>query len=590
MTSPESPGIGQQALRSGARRTGAAAPYSFDGVLGEGIEGDSIAAALSAAGIAAFGSRRDGSARGLFCGMGVCQECLVSVDGRTGERACMTELAAGAVIASEGYAIDAGGGACRVVRDPSSRDEHRPEILVIGAGPAGLSAARAAALCGAEVTLIDERSSPGGQFFKQPADSWSFARPEAEDAQFAAGRHLIREVVDLGVRLLSGTSVWGAFAPLTLAATTPDGPAVFTPSRLVLATGAYERGMPVPGWTLPGFMTTGAAQTLLRRYGVAPGRRVVVAGNGPLNLQVAAELVQSGVKVAAVVEAASRPRLHDMPRALTALVAAPDLMRDGLSYLWILKRAGVDLHFGKGLIAAEGTTRVERAVIAELDSSGNERPGTRRTYIADAVLAGYGFLPSNEIARALGCIHRTDPVRRSLTLEVDRDGMTSVPTIYAAGDGAEMRGARAALDQGFLAGVAAARSLGRDVPSCVLAEMEKRRRSLSRSLRFQRALWSLFAAPVAGPALAKSDTPICRCECVTLRSVEEALASGATSVGEVKRRTRLGMGRCQGRYCVPLVDEMLHARTGLSLDEAGGQAPQAPIKPVRIAELIGDHA
>jgi NADPH-dependent 2,4-dienoyl-CoA reductase/sulfur reductase-like enzyme len=560
--------------------------FTFDGTPFESLAGETIAAALSAAGVAALGTRRDGSARGLWCGMGVCQECVVSVDGVPGRRACMTPVAAGMHVTSQPYAPEL----------PAARDSaispspvvRRPQVLIVGAGPAGLAAARAAALAGAEVTVIDERTAPGGQFYKQIGKSHDVVAAERLDAQMRAGRALIAEVERLGVKLLSNATLWGAFAVDRLAVSVDGVEHIFAPQRLIVAPGVYERGVPVPGWTLPGCMATGAAQTLLRSYRVLPGKRVLVAGNGPLNLQLAVELLDGGADVIAVVEAASAPRLRDAAALVRAAAGAPALIRDGLRYRARLRRAGVPLLHSSALVEVFGDARAEACAVARIDRAGHPIAGTARRYAVDAVCAGYGFLPSNEIPRALGCRHSVRDARGTLATVVDGDGLTSVAGVYAIGDVVALAGAHAARCQGFLTGCAVARSLGLAVPPLVAREERTARRELSRHLAFQRALWTLFAAPPLDVQLARADTLVCRCEGVTRADIERALERGACTAGAVKRRTRAGMGRCQGRYCASLVQAMVTsvAPSGATpRDELGALAPRAPVKPVRISDL-----
>jgi NADPH-dependent 2,4-dienoyl-CoA reductase/sulfur reductase-like enzyme len=540
--------------------------FTFDGVRIESRSGDTISAALARAGIVALGRRRDGTPRGMFCGMGVCQECVVTVDGAPSRRACMMQVADGMAVTSQDYApalpeaVD--------TTSTASMTVERPQVLVVGAGPAGLSAACAAARCGATVTVLDERAKPGGQYFKQRVDA------DAVDAQMREGRELIAQVSALGVKVVPDAEVWGAFGPRALAATVSDAATTFAPERLVLATGAYERGVPVPGWTLPGFMTTGAAQTLLRAHDVAPGRRVLVAGNGPLNFQLAAELLAAGVDVVAVAEAGARPSPWQHLDLARAAWAAPSLIKRGMGYVARINRARVPIHYQSVIVAAEGKTRVESCTI-----------GTKRVllrYEVDVVCAGYGFLPSNEIARALGCRHRIDAEGRLATVVSD-DGSASIAGVYAIGDMVGLRGAYAAQAQGWLTGCAVAQSLGLALPREFERAIDRSRRRLARDLSFQRALWSLFAAPVLHASLATHDTIVCRCENVTRASIESAIAQGATSLGEVKRRTRAGMGRCQGRYCESIVATML---PGSTRDERFGFAPRAPIKPIRIKDVV----
>jgi NAD(P)H-nitrite reductase large subunit len=201
-------------------------------------------------------------------------------------------------------------------------------------------------------------------------------------------------------------------------------------------------------------------------------------------------------------------------------------------------------------------------------------------YDVNAVCVGYGFLPSNEIARALGCRHRMED--ECLTTIVDADGLTSVEGVYAVGDMIALRGARAAQAQGSIAGCAVARSLGLPLPVQVARTLRESTRRLARHLSFQRALWSLFAAPSSRATHAAPDTIVCRCEHVARAAVEDAATQGATSLGMIKRRTRVGMGRCQGRYCESIIAAMLPQSVR---DERFAFAPRVPFKPIRIEDV-----
>ena len=559
--------------------------FRFDGVEVHGLEGETIAAALAAAGIVNLGRRRDGSGRGLWCGMGVCQECIVTVNGVPSVRACMTKVQQDASVEAQGYAAQlptvARAAPCTV-----SGDVRRPQVLIVGAGPAGLSAARAAALCGATVTVLDERSTAGGQYFKQVAPSHAVSDPTRIDAQARTGRALIDEVERLGVQVLRDATVWAGFAPKELAITKDGAHHVMSPERLILATGAYERGEPLPGWTLPGFMTTGAAQTLLRAYRVVPGQRVLVAGNGPLNLQLAAELVSAGVNVVAVVEAAPAHRLRHAATIARAALAAPALIWSGLRYRRRLSAAGVPVFHESAVTAAEGDARVEACTVARIDRSGTPVPGTSRRFVVDTVCVSHGFLPSNTLARSLGCRHARDRTTGILATVVDEEGRTSVPDVYAIGDGVRLMGAHVARHQGFVTGCSVARSLGLSLSAAVGRERSVAHRRLRSHRSFQKALWRLFAAPRLKQAPQLSQTVVCRCEHVAHGAIAQALHDGATSVGAVKRRTRAGMGRCQGRYCESMMARML-ADAGVDPgDELSSFAPRVPIVPVRVDELL----
>jgi thioredoxin reductase len=453
--------------------------------------------------------------------------------------------------------------------------EH-PEVLVIGGGPGGLAAAIAARRAGAAVTLVDERSKPGGQYFKQ----LGVAGAAGPDRQHSEGRALIDEARGLGVDLRSDVLVWGGFQTEGFAAVAGGRSYRFVPKVTIVAAGAYERPWPVPGWTLPGVMTTGAAQTLWRTARRLPGRRVLIAGNGPLNLQLAAELIEGGAEVVAVVEAAVRPSLGQIGALATMLRAAPSLVRDGLRYHSRRRAGSAPMIYGH---VVQSVTRGTGGLSVELVQSNGA--GTRR-FETDIVCLGYGFEPSNELLRLLGCSHDYDATRRHLVTRRDSDGRTDVAGIYALGDCTGLGGARVALAEGTIAGLAAAADLGHALDATAVAQRNRALADRDRHRRFQRALWSLYAAPAYSARLATAETVMCRCEEVTFGEIDAALADEIKSAGAVKRRTRLGMGRCQGRYCTPVLETLLVEKCGTARGEFTGFAPRVPVKPLPIGELV----
>jgi D-hydroxyproline dehydrogenase subunit alpha len=546
---------------------------TFEGREVEAEEGEALAAALAAHGIRVLRTTRSGAERGIFCGMGVCQDCLVEIDGKPNQRACMTKV-------ERPMSIERGS-ETRVARPtrtgtPTTIDAVpvvQPEILVVGGGPAGLAAAIAARRAGAEVVLIDERYSLGGQYYKQLAADHGVPA----DGQHRQGARLIEEVLRFGVNVRLGMTVWGAFPPNELVAGANGTIVRFQPHRLILATGAYERGVPIPGWTLPGVMTTGAAQTLWRTARRLPGRRVLVAGNGPLNLQLASELLSGGVKPVAVAEAAA-PFGRKPAALLRMAIASPRLVTEGLRHRAQLLKAGAPLIHGSVIRRIDGGADGLNVNLARIDG------GPETTFRdLDAVCLGYGFEPSNELLRLLDARHEFDAAHGYLVPRRDRDGRTSVRTIFAIGDCTGLGGAAAALAEGTIAGASAAADLGRSIAA---AELAQARLALARQRRFQSALWRLFAAPRFSLELADRDTILCRCEEVSVGAVESALTEGYATTSDVKRRTRAGMGRCQGRYCGPILDAVIAKRAGREQDEYSGFAPRAPTRPFAIEDLL----
>jgi thioredoxin reductase len=558
----------------------------FEGKRLSGRRGESLAAALTAAGIRAMRLTRREESRGIFCGMGVCQECLVEVDGVANQRACMTKLEQPVSVRRQRHFAKAIAGGDGEDPQPTGAAPLDPDVLVVGGGAGGLNAARSATLAGARVLLVDERPLPGGQYYKQPLAIPALVEENASDPQFAGGRALIEAAEAAGVTMLRGARVWGAFEPLEFLILDDGGCRPCKPKRLIVAAGAYERGLPVPGWTLPGVMTTGAAQTLLRSYRVLAGARMLVTGNGPLNLQVAIELARAGAEIVGVVELAQRPSPGMLPALGKMLANAPALALRGARYLAELQRRRIPVVYES--VLAEITS--DAGGLSGLVKRWPPHPGDAgRRFEADAVCMGYGFMPSNEILRALGCVHRFDSVRGHLVTERDADQRTSVPEVYAVGDCAGLGGAPAAEAEGVIAGLAAARSLGCR-PSADQHRSEVRARAaLARHRRFQEGLWRIFQAPRLTTELAGPETIICRCEELTLGEIEADLEPGFSSIGALKRRTRGGMGRCQGRYCGPILTALSAAREGRALDEAGHWAPRPPITPIPIGQIVDDR-
>jgi glycine/D-amino acid oxidase-like deaminating enzyme len=548
--------------------------FRFDGRDLPAIEGETVAAALTAAGILTLRRARSGAPRGLWCGMGACFECVVTVDGRPEQRACLVKVVDGMEVSS-GAPSDPR----PLAPPPSAAPEARSvDLLVIGAGPAGLNAALVAANAGLSVVLLDERPHPGGQYFKPLGPSHAFAESGA-DKQFLAGAALEQAVRTAGVEIVNGAIVWGAFAADEIAAIVDGRAVLFGPRRVVIAAGAYERPVPVPGWTIPGVMTTGAAQTLARSYRVAPGRRTIVAGNGPLNIQTAVELIEGGAEVVAVVETADRPGIGNIRDALRLVATAPDLVRDGLSMLRRLKASGTPVFWGRRVVAIEANDSGTFAS-ARLDD------GT--VLSGDVVAMGYGFIPSSEIARQLGVAHRfVDRHVGYLSAQTDDSGASNVPGVHVIGDGADIGGARIAIARGILAGAAVSEALGAAVQADKIA---KARADLAKATRFQQALWRIYGQPAFDVAAIADSAVVCRCEEVTAGAVRACLEQGELSLGAVKRQTRAGMGRCQGRNCAATLARFVQSRTGRTPGEFDLFAPRVPAKPVPVPALAFEQA
>ena len=541
--------------------------FSFDGSPVTARPGQSLAAALTAAGYRCLGERAEGTPCGMFCGMGICQDCLVTVDGTPDRRACMTMAAAGMVVAPR-IAAPSLDPPSRWPETPAARIVE-PDVLVVGGGAGGLAAAMAARAAGARVTVLDEMPTLGGQYYKQAAGGTPL------DGQQAEGAALVAEVRSSGAEILTGAEVWGAFEGLLFLAEIEGAPLIARPRTAIIATGACERPSIVPGWTLPGVMTTGAAQSLWRRYRTLPGGRVAVCGSGPLNLQVALELAAGGAEVALVAEAAPTPLARPF-EALRMAAAGPSLTWQGIAMRHALRRRRIPLHYGTSL------RRID-AANGGLAATFRHRSGRECRVAADAVCMNVGFEPQNEILRLLGARMRYDPAFGHLRCERSETLETTVPGLFAVGDCAGLSGAPAARTEGRIAGRAAA-TLAAGRRDTLVSGPD--RRELRRHRRFQRRLWRLHDAPPRPLPLEEDETIVCRCEGVSLARLKRALDEDPGHAGDLKRSTRLGMGRCQGRYCGPPAVRLLAGLTGEPVSDESHFAPRVPIKPVRVATIL----
>ncbi|MFC8423897.1 FAD-dependent oxidoreductase [Streptomyces sp. NPDC057236] len=449
----------------------------------------------------------------------------------------------------------------------------RTDLAVIGAGPAGLAAALAADRRGLRVALVDAAPQPGGQFYRQPAAGLRAERPRALHHRWRTWAGLRDRLATSSVRVLTEHHVW-------CVERTPDGPAVHAllgpeqekpaevrATAVLLATGGYETVLPFPGWTLPGVVTAGGAQAMLKGGLVVPGRTAVVAGTGPLLLPVATGLAAAGVRVAALVESADPGRLLRHTGALAGKLP------EGAGYAARLLRHRVPFLTRHTVVRAHGDDRLTGVTVAALDAHGRVRPGTERRLPCDTLAVSHGMLPHTDLAESLGC--RLD----GLVVAVDAEQRTDVPGVWAAGEATGVGGAALALAEGHIAGRSIAARLRGTVPDP--GEWAPAARARARMRGHAAALDAAYAPPAHWTDRVTDDTVVCRCEEVTAGTVREALALGAGDARTVKLLTRAGMGWCQGRMCGPAV-------AGLAgCEPVPSRRPFA--RPVPLGVLAGQH-
>ncbi|MFJ9842789.1 NAD(P)/FAD-dependent oxidoreductase [Kitasatospora sp. NPDC101155] len=430
---------------------------------------------------------------------------------------------------------------------PSDPRDSRYDLAVVGAGPAGLAAAVTAAELGLSCVLLDGGQSTGGQYYRHPAPGLGAARPDRLHHGWSTYTGLASRL-DSAERaeFRGGHQVWalertgdGFAVHVTRGPRAADRDTVLA-RTVLLATGAYERQLPFPGWTLPGVVTAGGAQAMLKAGLVLPGRRIVVAGSGPLLLAAASSLVSAGAEVPAVVEAGDYLGYARRPDVLAAV---PAKLVEGAGHGSALLRHRVRLRRRSAVVEVHGTDRVTGVTVARLDADWRPRPGTERRIDCDALAVGHGLLPQIDLATELGADTLTGP-DGAVALRVDAGLRTSVPGLWSAGETNGVGGADLALVEGELAAHAIAGAL----PAPAL----RRRRA---RLRAFAELMAAAHRPGAGwTGWLRPETDVCRCEEVPVARIREAVEElGAGDPRTVKLLTRAGMGWCQGRMCGPAV-------------------------------------
>ena len=381
------------------------------------------------------------------------------------------------------------------------------------------------------------------------------------------------------IRVHCRTAVWGAFGGTTLAISQDDRVDYVTGRCLIVSTGALDRPVPFPGWTLPGVMAAGAALTLLKGQRILPGRKVLLAGAGPIQLVLAKYLLQGGADIVGLLDVSSRWALY---RRLGRLLGEGALLREGIGYVLHLRRSGVRVSHGHTIARVEGDTRVRRAIIARVDGDWRPKAGSEETLDVDAVVCGFGFVPSIELTSLLGCDHQYDPWRGGWVPKHNNAMEASVPGIFVAGETTGVAGAVVAREEGRIAGIAAAHRLGFLTAAEAAGRSRAPRDRLAGLYRFRRALDEVYRPREGLLGLLTPDTVVCRCEEVTAGAIGSALASGARGVNDVKRRTRAGMGPCQGRMCGTSVAALVQRDCDLNPADAGRPSVRPPTRPVAL--------
>lgn len=450
------------------------------------------------------------------------------------------------------------------------------DIIIIGAGPAGMSAAIEAAKHGASVCILDEQTSAGGQIYRNVSNS-NEHHAKILGKDYLAGRSLTASLDQQKILHRAGVTVWKVDQNGSVVFSDAGRAEQITGRHIILATGALERAVPLPGWTLPGVITAGAAQILMKSDSII-ARDAVLIGSGPLLYLVATQLLAAGAPPKALVETQTRQNLlAALPHFLGALRDWKQLLK-GLRMIAELKWAGIPRFQAATDIAIEGEKNAKTVCF--------RAGGQDHRIDADIVLLHQGVVPNTQISRSLGLDHRYDTAQFCFHPVTDDLGQSSHGMFSIAGDGAEIGGAKVAAISGRICALNALASIAKiskEKRDQAVQTLHKSRRGKQSIRPFLDAMYT----PPQSVLLPDDETIICRCEEVTAGDIRRYAALGCKGPNQTKSFGRSGMGPCQGRFCGLTVTEILAAETGKTQDAVGSYRIRAPLKPITLAELAG---
>jgi thioredoxin reductase/bacterioferritin-associated ferredoxin len=446
------------------------------------------------------------------------------------------------------------------------------DVVVIGAGPAGLAAAATTAETGLSTLLLDENAGPGGQVWRA-IESTPVTERDRLGADYWLGTDLVRAVRTSGAEIIQRATVWSLDRHREIGISIGGASRFVKARRVILATGALERPFPIPGWTLPGVMTAGAAQTMLKSSALVPNGRTVLAGQGPLLWLFAAQVLRLGGRIDRILDTTERRNYFAaLPHAF-AFLTSPYFTK-GLALMREV-RSKVPVVSGVSELAAAGE--------GQLASVSYVAGRKREAISADLLLLHQGVVPNLNLAMAAAIEHRWDDSQVCWSPVLDQDGNSSIDGIAIAGDGAGIAGAGAAVFRGRIAARAAVEALA-PAAAAKLPPIATLRAGLVQAER-GRAFLDVLFRPAPPFRIPSGDTVVCRCEEVTAKDILDAVAIGATGPNQLKAHRRTGMGPCQGRLCGLTVTELMAAARGKSPQEIGYYRLRAPVKPITLAEL-----
>ncbi|WP_163336170.1 NAD(P)/FAD-dependent oxidoreductase [Desulfopila sp. IMCC35008] len=457
--------------------------------------------------------------------------------------------------------------------------KNKYDTIVIGAGPAGLACGAELARKGLEIAVLDEQAGPGGQIYRNignaSADQHTLLGPD-----YSEGRDLVCAFTESPAEYYPGSRVWQADENGDVCLSRGGASGKLHADYLVIATGAMERPVPFPGWTLPGVMTCGGMSNLFKDSGLVPAEPLVVAGSGPLVWLVAEHLLALEAPVAAICDTTP------IAQTVTAMKHMPAAMkRFGYMMKGVKMIAGVRKNAMKAKVPVFMNVKGLQAIGEDKLTEVRFTCGSRElSYSVSTLLVSEGIIPNTSLLRQVGCDHEWNPVQRFWHPEVSEDGCTNLPRVFVAGDGGFVHGAKSAEYKGRLAGLAIALEMNRVSKPEYDKQAAPVREALKKEL-YPRPFIDAMYAPRKDLYTMADDTIVCRCESVTAGRIRDLVEDGLTDHNEIKAIIRCGMGPCQGRMCTSAVNELIVSGAKIAPQDARPHRLRPPIKPVSLQEL-----
>lgn len=452
-------------------------------------------------------------------------------------------------------------------------------VVIIGAGPAGLSAASECAQHGIKTLLLDEQNSMGGQIYRSITRT-NAKRKAILGPDYVAGEKIAEAAKNPLIDYSPNSTVWQVNRDRQVSYKKDGKSITVQADHIILATGAMERPFPVSGWTTPGVLSGGGAQILLKSAGVVPNGSVVLAGCGPLLYLLAYQYLQANVAITAIVDTSSRADIKSALPHLFPALRAFNYLRKGLNMITAIKKANIPVYKGSTDIAIQGDDTVNSIRFTS--------QGRSHTLKTDVVLLHQGVIPNTQISWSLRAEHEWNSEQLCWVPVTSDWGALDVPGIYTAGDGAGIGGAVVAALQGKITALEVCKQLGKLDNTKRDALAAPLRNELNRNLAIRPFIDALYE-PKKANRIPTGDTLVCRCEAVTAADISSYVEHGCSGPNQAKAFGRCGMGPCQGRQCGTTVTELIADKLQRKAGDVGYYRIRPPIKPITLAELAGNE-